>query len=99
MKTRSRFFWPALTVLTVMFTLSGMAVAFADVQTDHYYYDFGQTVQIAGDGMSGGESVSVDVFFPDGTLAQNHLVTADQDGNFTDSFQLPAIPSAPTSTL
>src|SRR4029453_2650565 len=35
MRTRRKFFWPALTVLTVFFTLSGLMAAFADqVVTD-----------------------------------------------------------------
>jgi hypothetical protein len=88
MRTRSKFFWPALTVLTVMFTLSAAAVAFADVQTDQYYYQIGDTVYITGNGMQGGEAVFVEVNYPDGTLAQHHEVPADEFGNFTDTFTL-----------
>jgi hypothetical protein len=38
--------------------------------------------------MAAGEDVQVDVTYPDGSLAQSHVVQADGDGNFADSFYL-----------
>lgn len=65
-----------------------VAVAAASVSTDAYYYNLGDTVQITGDQMSPGENVTVDVFLPDGSLSQEHVVVADANGDFTDSYTL-----------
>jgi uncharacterized repeat protein (TIGR01451 family) len=62
----------------------------ADVWTDRNVYQPGDTVSISGDGMQAGESVSVDVFLPDASLAQHHDVLADGQGNFSDSYTLPS---------
>jgi uncharacterized repeat protein (TIGR01451 family) len=61
----------------------------ADVWTDRNVYQPGDTVTISGDGMQAGESVGVDVSFPDASLAQHHDVLADDQGNFSDSYTLP----------
>jgi hypothetical protein len=58
----------------------------AAVVTDKYDYVAGETVQITGDSMAPSEGVSVDVSFPDGTLAQHHEVVADEAGNFADTY-------------
>ena len=42
--------------------------------------------------MTPGESVTVDVKAPDSSLAQRHVVTADDSGNFRDTFVVPAAP-------
>jgi hypothetical protein len=62
--------------------------AFAAVSTDKYLYAYGETVQINGDEMDAGETVTVEVFFPDGSLAQSHDVIAADDGTYADSFYL-----------
>src|SRR5437870_4603454 len=62
----------------------------ADVWTDRNVYQAGDTVIISGDGMQAGESVGVEVFLPDASLAQHHDVLADSQGNFSDSYTLPA---------
>lgn len=64
--------------------------AHADVWTDRNLYQAGETVIISGDEMQAGESVAVEVFFPDASLAQHHDVLADDQGNFSDSYTLPA---------
>jgi uncharacterized repeat protein (TIGR01451 family) len=76
----------AVTVLAVM-ALAGAANA--DVWTDRAVYQPGDTVAIGGNGMQAGESVAVDVSFPDGSLAQHHDVLADDQGNFSDTYTLP----------
>jgi uncharacterized repeat protein (TIGR01451 family) len=63
--------------------------ALADVWTDRTVYNAGDTVAISGDGMQASESVGVDVFLPDGSLAQHHDVVADDLGNFSDTYTLP----------
>jgi uncharacterized repeat protein (TIGR01451 family) len=65
-----------------------VGVARADVWTDRYVYHGGDTVAINGDGMQAGESVAVEVFLPDGSLAQHHDVAADDQGAFADSYVL-----------
>src|SRR5207247_1812837 len=52
-------------------------------------YNPGDTVSISGNGMQAGESVAVDISFPDGAHAQHHDVAADADGNFSDTYTLP----------
>ena len=74
----------AMTLSLAMITSS----SFAAVSTDKWEYEYGETVQITGDEMTPGEEVSVDVSYPDGSLAQSHFVTADVNGNFDDSFYM-----------
>src|SRR5262245_9099903 len=74
--------------LTTMLMLGGAVTAFASVSTDSYLYDIPSTVHINGDEMAANEDVRVDVTYPDGSLAQSHVVQADGDGRFTDSFEL-----------
>jgi hypothetical protein len=77
------------TLVALTLALSMVAsIASAEVFTDKWEYGYGETVQVTGDGMLPGEHVSVDVSFPDGTLAQNHVVAADEIGNFADEFSL-----------
>ena len=78
----------AAVAMAVAMLLGGAGVALADVSTDAYYYNLGDTVQISGDSMAAGENVVVDVNFPDGSLAQRHQVSADESGMFADSFYL-----------
>src|SRR6266496_3771576 len=79
----------SLTALaTILALILGSAGAMAAVQTDKWAYSIGETVRITGDGMAPGEDVSVDVDFPDGSLAQSHTVLADDQGDFADSFDL-----------
>jgi uncharacterized repeat protein (TIGR01451 family) len=78
-------------VVAVVMTVGLIAgSARADVWTDRNVYQAGDTVLIGGDGMQAGESVGVEVFLPDASLAQHHDVLADSQGNFTDSYTLPA---------
>ena len=86
--TRRRKRWSAMAAIAAFMLFAGATVALADVWTDKYDYAYGETVQINGDGMWPGEAVDVDVNFPDGSLAQHHGVTADEFGNFSDSFYL-----------
>jgi uncharacterized repeat protein (TIGR01451 family) len=79
-----------LVAIAVMATVAALAVsASASVRTDGYDYAAGDTVSITGDGMQAQETVAVDVTFPDGSLAQHDEVTADDQGNFVDSYVLP----------
>jgi hypothetical protein len=64
------------------------SMAGASVSTDGYYYNAGDTVQITGDQMTAGENVTVDVDLPDGSLSQEHVVVADSNGGFADSYTL-----------
>jgi hypothetical protein len=85
---KQRIYVPFIAALTATFLMLGTALAFASVSTDQYLYNYGDTVQITGDGMDAWEGVSVDVNFPDGSLAQYHQVAADELGDFSDSFYL-----------
>ena len=77
-------------LMTAALLFSNVATISAAVWTDQLEYSPGSLVTINGDGMNPGEGVSVDVFYPDGTLAQHHEVTADENGNFTDTYALPS---------
>jgi uncharacterized repeat protein (TIGR01451 family) len=78
-------------VVAVVMTVGLIAgSARADVWTDRNVYQAGDTVHISGDGMQAGESVGVEVFLPNASLAQHHDVSADSQGNFSDSYTLPA---------
>jgi hypothetical protein len=87
-----RFARAALVTATTSLVLT--AAAFAAVQTDKWLYEHGETVQITGDEMAPGEDVQVDVYLPPdvegelGVLAQTHVVTADLNGEFSDTFFL-----------
>jgi len=79
--------WSVVAAATAFFVIALSAVAVADVSTDPVeYYAPGETVNITGDGMSGGETVAVDIAFPDGSLAQHHEVQADESGQFGDTY-------------
>jgi hypothetical protein len=78
----------SLVLMTLIAGAILVGAASAAVWTDKFDYAYGETVQIAGDAMTAGEDVSVDVSFPDGSLAQHHVVQADENGNFSDSFDL-----------
>jgi hypothetical protein len=84
----------ALAGMALLLALVTSRGTLADVQTDRDDYAPGETVTITGDGMAPGETVVVEVYYPDGTLAQRHEVVADENGNFTDTFVLPG-PEAP----
>lgn len=71
-------------------TVAVTGLASASVSTDGYYYNAGDTVQITGDQMAPGENVTVDIDYPDGSLAQEHVVLADDSGNFVDSYIVPS---------
>ncbi len=88
MKTKLKFLFSIATVLMLLVGITG--VALADVHTDLQVYAAGDTVYITGDGMNAGESVGVDVAFPDGSLAQHDDVFADDTGNFADTYVLPS---------
>jgi uncharacterized repeat protein (TIGR01451 family) len=78
-------------VVAVVMTVGLIAgSAWANVWTDRNVYQAGDTVSINGDGMQAGESVGVEIFLPDASLAQHHDVAADDQGNFSDSYTLPA---------
>jgi Thrombospondin type 3 repeat len=88
-RRRRRGWRVSITALaTILALILGSAGAMAAVQTDKWVYSVGETVRITGDGMEPGEDVSVDVTFPDGSLAQSHTVLADDVGDFVDSFDL-----------
>jgi Bacterial Ig-like domain (group 3) len=84
-RRRGRF---ALITAVLVGALVVAAVALGGVSTDSYYYAAGQTVQITGDNMAANEQVTVDVTYPDGSLAQEHSVAADANGNFADSYTI-----------
>ena len=86
MRNGSSRIWTIVS-LAVAFSMIA-SVASAAVYTDKYEYDYGETVQITGGEMVPGEAVSVDVSYPEGGLAQNHVVTADESGSFEDTFVL-----------
>jgi hypothetical protein len=83
----------ALAGMALLLALVTSRGTLADVQTDRDDYAPGETVTITGDGMEPGETVVVEVYYPDGTLAQLEVV-ADENGNFTVTFVLPG-PEAP----
>jgi hypothetical protein len=95
-RRRRRF---SLFALTVAAALVVAAVAFGAVQTDQYYYNVGDTVQITGDNMAADENVTVDVTYPDATLAQEHVVAADGNGNFSDSYTIQSTDPAGVYTV
>jgi hypothetical protein len=68
-----------------------MSAALAGVTTDQADYAPGSTVTITGDEMWPGETVLVEVFFPDGSLAHANMVDADADGAFVDTMELPGL--------
>lgn len=86
---QSRKWLRALPLLLLAVALLGVTTVLADVSTDKYDYAPGETVYIFGDGMEPGETVAVDVYYPDGSLAQHHEVVADDAGNFSDTYVLP----------
>ena len=78
-------------LILLMFPLTAQAA----VWTDSYMYNFGDIVQIHGDGMAPSEAVSVEVFAPGmGPLAvQSNVVLADESGAFGDLFAMaPELP-------
>jgi hypothetical protein len=78
-----------LLVALVAVVLAAMTTAaYADVRTDKYLYAFSELVQITGEGMQPAEAVAVEVFYPDGALAQSHLVSADEVGAFSDLYYM-----------
>lgn len=80
----------AAVIGVVSLSATMISVAGASVSTDRDIYYQGETVQISGDGMDALENVMVDVTFPDGTLAQEDTVTAGENGNFVDTYVIPA---------
>jgi hypothetical protein len=75
----------AIVIATVAAT---SASVFASVTTDKWLYNAGEIVQITGDGMTAGENVAVEVKYPDGSLAQAHVVVADEAGTFADAYTM-----------
>jgi len=75
-----------LGALVVVVGLAGNGQA--AVSTDRWNYQAGDTVQITGDGMLAGETVGVDVSYPDASLAQHHDVSADTNGSFSDAYTI-----------
>ncbi len=90
MRARARLRAATVAVAALVVLLMAGTAAFANVWTDRPDYAPGDTVLINGDGMTAGESVGVDVAFPDGSLAQHDDVVADDSGNFADSYVMPA---------
>jgi len=88
MKTKLKFLFTSVVVLMLLVGITG--VALANVYTDLQVYASGDTVYITGDGMNAGESVGIDVGFPDGSPSQHHDVAADDSGNFADTYVLPS---------
>lgn len=80
---------PLVLGLAVMLALALVSTALAAVWTNQSIYVSGDTVNVSGDGMLSGETVTVDVQYPDGSLAQQHQVTADGSGNFSDTYVIP----------
>jgi hypothetical protein len=95
-RRRGRF---ALITAVLVGALALVATAFGDVSATPYYAPVGTTVQIAGDGMNANENVTVDVLYPDVSLAQEHVVAADASGNFTDSYTVQATDPAGVYTV
>jgi hypothetical protein len=79
----------ALVAVLLTVGLVGITSVLAAIQTDKPEYAPGETVYVTGDGMAPGETVAVDIVYPDGSLAQHHEVVADDAGNFSDSYVLP----------
>ena len=78
--------------LALLFVLVGIGPALAAVWTDQPDYPPGSTVFINGDGMLAAETVRVETYLPDGSLAQSHTVTATPSGAFSDTFVTPTSP-------
>jgi hypothetical protein len=79
----------AVGIVALAVVAGSAAVASASVQTDGYNYLPGDTVSITGNEMQPLETVMVQVTFPDGSLAQQHEVAADDQGAFADAYILP----------
>jgi hypothetical protein len=80
-----------LLLAILLLLVVGVPAAQAGVWTDAYYYNFGDIVQINGDGMQPGENVTVYVYEPGGMLAaEPWLLYADEAGAFATSFLLTA---------
>src|SRR3990172_7351367 len=91
--TRSEGLWlrrVSVALLALIMALAGSGLALAAVSTDSQNYFSGQTATIAGDGMAPGETVGVDILDPDGLNVQRHEVTADEGGNFSDTYAIPS---------
>jgi hypothetical protein len=84
-RRRGRLF---LILGTIIAAAVMVGVAGATVWTDQSNYNVGDTVQINGDGMNANADVTVTVDYPDGTLAQEHQVTATESGTFEDSYTI-----------
>jgi hypothetical protein len=80
--------------LAVIMAMLVTSLAMADVITNQYIYYAGDIVYISGNGMQVDETVTVNVLYPDGSLAQQHEVLADNEGNFFDVYVVPN--NAPT---
>ena len=76
-----------LGLLLVLLMLAPAAKA--AVWTNGYYFAFGDLVQINGDGMLQGETVALDVHFPDAmTASWEDTAVADEFGCFEDIFTI-----------
>jgi hypothetical protein len=86
----------ALIVCGVLLGGAGFALAdiggttSATLTATPYYASVGTVVQLSGTGMAANEAVTVDVNYPDGSLAQEDGVQADASGNFSDSYTVQA---------
>jgi hypothetical protein len=83
----TRKMWSGISVAIVL-ALVFAPLAMASVWTDKWDYDFGETVQINGNDMDPGEKVLVEVYYPNGSLAQSREISADDQGEFSDTFFL-----------
>src|SRR6266536_4107097 len=91
MRTRGRFFWPALTVLTVLFTLTAAGIAqAATIQTDLFVYQNGDTVTVTGQGFGSTENVDLVTTDPNSTVVDQGTAATDDAGAFTYQFVLNA---------
>src|SRR5450756_211060 len=81
-------------LLGLLLALMLAPAANAAVSTDAYYYGFGDTVQITGDGMASGENVTIYVYAPPGSdtilAAEPWQSQADDNGSFATSLLLSA---------
>src|ERR1051326_2208353 len=72
--------------MALMAAMTMTTASMAAIQVDKPIHYAGETVLISGGGlMTPGETVSVLVGGPDGSVAQLHQVIADSAGNFSDT--------------
>src|SRR6266496_5722459 len=91
MRTRRRFYWPALTVLTVLFTLTAAGIAqAATIQTDLFIYQNGDTVTVTGVDFGPTETVDLVTADPNAAIVDQGTAATDANGAFSYQFVLNA---------